>query len=50
MKASIDSILEHMTLLSDLAQMQAALTEQMNASADEINSMSQDLVVFAKTQ
>ena len=48
MKASIDSILEHMVKLSDLAQMQAALTEQMNASADEINNMSQDLVEFAK--
>ena len=48
MKSSIDSILEHMLKLSDLAQMQAALTEQMNASADEINHMSQDLVKFAK--
>ena len=45
-----DTILAHMTKISDLSQMQAALTEQMNASADEINSMSQDLVEFAKNQ
>nr|WP_304598433.1 MULTISPECIES: PAS domain-containing protein [unclassified Lysinibacillus] len=48
MKKSIDTILNYMTKISDLAQTQAALTEQMNASADEINSMSQDLVDFAK--
>ena len=50
MKGSIDTILGYMTQLSDLVQMQAALTEQMNASADEINNMSQDLVEFAKSQ
>ena len=50
MKTSIDTILAHMIKINDLAQMQAALTEQMNASADEINSMSQDLVEFAKNQ
>ena len=50
MKTSIDTILAHMTKISDLSQMQAALTEQMNASVDEINSMSQDLVEFAKNQ
>lgn len=50
MKVSIDTILSYMLQISDLAQMQAALTEQMNASADEINSMSQDLVDFAKDQ
>lgn len=50
MKSAIDTILGHMTKISDLAQMQAALTEQMNASADEINGMSQDLVEFAKHQ
>lgn len=50
MKQSIDMILAQMTKISDLAQMQAALTEQMNASADEINTMSQDLVEFAKNQ
>lgn len=50
MKTSIDTILNQMTKISDLAQMQAALTEQMNASADEIHTMSQDLVDFAKNQ
>lgn len=48
MKKSIDTILDQMLKISDLSQMQAALTEQMNASADEINNMSQDLVEFAK--
>ena len=50
MKASIDTILQQMTKINDLAQMQAALTQQMNASADEIDTMSQDLVDFAKKQ
>ena len=38
-----------MTLINDLSQSQAALAEQVNASVDEINHMSQDLVEFAKT-
>lgn len=50
MKQSIDTILSQMSKINDLAQMQAALTEQMNASADEINTMSQELVEFAKEQ
>ncbi|OCS92911.1 methyl-accepting chemotaxis protein [Caryophanon latum] len=50
MKQSIDTILNQMSKISDLAQMQAALTEQMNASVDEINTMSQELVEFAKNQ
>lgn len=50
MKASIDMILRHMLQINDLAQTQAALTQQMNASADEIHMMSQDLVEFAKSQ
>ncbi|MER2106233.1 MAG: PAS domain-containing protein [Solibacillus sp.] len=50
MKQSIDTIIGYMAKISDLSQMQAALTEQMNASADEINTMSQDLVDFAKHQ
>lgn len=50
MKASIDTILEHMLKINDLAQMQASLTEEMNATADEINSMSLDLVEFARNQ
>ena len=48
MKASIDLIMEQMTLINDLAQSQAALAEQVNASVDEINNMSQDLVEYAK--
>ena len=50
MKQSIDLIMEQMTLINDLSQSQAALAEQVNASVDEINNMSQDLVEFAKTQ
>ena len=49
MKASIDLIMDQMTVISDLSQAQAALAEQVNASVDEINNMSQDLVEFAKT-
>ena len=49
MKNSIDLIMEQMTLINDLSQSQAALAEQVNASVDEINNMSQDLVEFAKT-
>ena len=49
MKSSIDLIMEQMTIINDLAQAQAALAEQVNASVDEINNMSQDLVEFAKT-
>lgn len=50
MKTSIDTILQQMTKINDLAQMQAALTEEMSASTDEIHTMSQDLVDFAKNQ
>ncbi len=49
MKNAIDLIMEQMTLINDLSQGQAALAEQVNASVDEINNMSQDLVEFAKT-
>ena len=48
MKSSIDRIIDYMTKINELAQTQAALTQQMNASAEEINAMSQDLVEFAK--
>lgn len=48
MKGSIDTIIAYMTKINELAQTQAALTQQMNASAEEINAMSQDLVEFAK--
>lgn len=50
MKGSIETILRHMLQINELAQTQAALTQQMNASADEIHTMSQDLVEFAKNQ
>lgn len=48
MKGSIDTILDYMNVINELVQTQAALTEQMNATADEINLMSQDIVEFAK--
>lgn len=48
MKTSIETIIEQMAVINDLAQMQAALSEQVNASVDEINKMSDDLVDFAK--
>lgn len=48
MKDSIDYIISYMLKINELAQTQAALTEQMNASAEEINAMAQDLVDFAK--
>ncbi|MER2191700.1 MAG: PAS domain-containing methyl-accepting chemotaxis protein [Solibacillus sp.] len=48
MKKSIDHIITYMTKINELAQTQAALTEQMNASVEEINAMAQDLVNFAK--
>ncbi|MGG2106115.1 methyl-accepting chemotaxis protein [Lysinibacillus pakistanensis] len=49
-KVSIDTIIDYMDKISELAQTQAALTEQLNASADEIGTMSQDLVEFSKRQ
>ncbi|PLT34535.1 PAS domain-containing methyl-accepting chemotaxis protein [Bacillus sp. V5-8f] len=49
MKELIETILTHMNKISSLAQTQAALTEEVNASVDEINEMSQSLVEFAKT-
>lgn len=50
MKQLIDLILRHMLQINDLAQIQVALTQQMKASADEIHTMSQDVVEFAKNQ
>ncbi|WP_457812785.1 methyl-accepting chemotaxis protein [Lysinibacillus fusiformis] len=49
-KVSIDTIIDYMDKISELAQTQAALTEQLNASADEIGTMSQDLVRYSKQQ
>lgn len=48
MKAFIDQILSQISNMAILTQSQAALTEQVNASMDEINSMSKSLVDFAK--
>ena len=44
MKGSIEAILEQMNKLSDLIQSQAALTEEVNASVEEINMMSERVV------
>ncbi|MFL0378157.1 PAS domain-containing protein [Paenibacillus amylolyticus] len=48
MKTLIDQILEHIGNMSTLTQNQAALTQQVNASMDEINTMSQDLVDYSR--
>jgi len=48
MKESIEAIIKQMELVNELAQTQAALSEEVNASVDEINKMSVDLVEFAK--
>ncbi|WP_338541333.1 methyl-accepting chemotaxis protein [Paenibacillus tundrae] len=48
MKTLVDQILEHIGNMSTLTQNQAALTQQVNASMDEINTMSQDLVNFSR--
>lgn len=46
---SIDAILSQMSTINDLSQTQAALTEEVNSSVEEINRMSLNLVEFAKT-
>ncbi len=48
MKEAVDSIIKQMDIVNDLAQTQAALSEEVNASADEINRMSVAIVEFAK--
>lgn len=48
MKASIEMIISQMDVINELAQTQAALSEQVNASVEEISQMSVDLVHFAK--
>lgn len=48
MKSSIEVIIEQMSVINELSQTQAALAEQVNASVEEINQMSVDLVEFAK--
>ena len=47
-KESIDAIIDQMDVVNDLAQTQAALSQQVNAAVDEINKMSVELVEFAK--
>ncbi|MCR8985363.1 methyl-accepting chemotaxis protein [Brevibacillus laterosporus] len=49
MKELIETILLHIGKMNTLTQTQAALTEQVNSSMDEINKMSQSLVDFTKT-
>lgn len=44
MSNSVMDIIEQMAKISELAQTQAALTEELNASADEINSMTQAML------
>lgn len=48
MNQLMDVVLEHINNMAILTQTQAALTEEVNASMDEINMMSQNLVDFAK--
>ena len=48
MQHSIETIIKQMDVISELAQTQAALSEQVNASVEEINQMSVGLVEFAK--
>lgn len=49
MKTLIERILHNIGNMSTLTQTQAALTQQVNASTDEINSMSKSLLDFART-
>lgn len=49
MKASIDLIMDQMTIINDLAKSQASLSVQVNTSIEEINTQSQELVEFAKS-
>lgn len=43
-KQSITSIMTQMSTISELTEMQATLTEELNASADEINLMSIEMM------
>lgn len=47
-KESIETIITQMDFVNELAQTQTALSEQVNASVEEIKKMSVDLVEFAK--
>ena len=45
----IEQILSHIENMTDLTQSQAALTQQLNASMEEVNNMSQSLVDIVKS-
>lgn len=47
-KESIDAIIKQMDEVNELVQTQAALSEEVNASVEEINKMSASIVEFAK--
>lgn len=49
MKTLIEEILHHIGNMTTMTQTQASLTEELNASMEEINSMSQSLVDYART-
>lgn len=49
MKDAIEAIIKQMDTVNELAQTQAALSEEVNSSVDEINTMSVDIVEFAKS-
>jgi methyl-accepting chemotaxis protein len=49
MKTLIEQILHNIGNMSTQTQTQAALTQQVNAATDEINSMSKALLDFART-
>lgn len=48
MKRLIIVILNHMDQISELISSQAALTQQVNASVDEINELGKQLVQIAE--
>ncbi len=48
MKQLIDQILEHISSMTTMTHSQAALTEQLSASMEDVNNMAQSLVTFAK--
>ena len=48
MNELIDNIQQQISSMTEMTQSQAALTEQLNASMEEISSMSQSLVDIVK--
>ncbi|MER2107126.1 MAG: methyl-accepting chemotaxis protein [Solibacillus sp.] len=49
MKSSITAIIQQMSKISELAQIQATLTEELNSSSDVISTMTLDMLEMAKT-